>query len=311
VRIYNDLQNFNARRPVVTIGTFDGVHQGHHNVLSRLKEIAAREHGESVVFTFYPHPRLVISPEEKNLRLLTTLDEKVDLLREAGIEHLVVFPFTLDFSKLTYSEFVSRILVGEMNIYCLVVGYDHRFGKDREGGYEYLQECADKYGFHIEKLDALLVDEVNVSSSRIRKSLEAGDISLANQYLGYPYTLHGKVIEGQKLGRTIGFPTANIESSDVHKLIPGYGVYAVTAEIDGRRYKGMLNIGSRPTFNLNADQRSIEVNIFEFEEEIYGREVTLKFYSKIRDERKFPGKDALVKQLFQDRQTALEALNSK
>ena len=253
MRIYNNLQCFNAIKPVVTIGTFDGVHKGHHIVLDRLKDIACRTGGETVVFTFYPHPRLVLAPEEQNLRLLTTLDEKIDLLRQANINNLIVYPFSVEFAKLSYAEFVKKVLVEEIRTDSLVVGYDHRFGKNREGGYEYLQKCAEIYGFKIERLDVLLMNEVNISSTRIRNALESGDISMANLFLGYRYTLHGKVVEGQKLGRTIGFPTANIESSDIHKLIPGYGVYAVEVKIDGKKYKGMLNIGFRPTFNLNAD----------------------------------------------------------
>jgi riboflavin kinase / FMN adenylyltransferase len=308
VKIYNDLQHFKAKRPVVTIGTFDGVHKGHHLVLERLKEIARQTGGETVVFTFYPHPRLVLQPDEHNLRLLTTLDEKVELLRRAGIQHLVVYPFTKEFAKNSYSEFVKKVLVDEIQTDSLVVGYDHRFGRDREGGYEYLQKCAQKYGFSIEKLDVLLMNEVNISSTRIRNALESGDIAKANLYLGYTYTLHGRVVEGQKLGRTIGFPTANIESSDLYKLIPGYGVYAVEVQIQEKIYQGMMNIGTRPTFNQNADNRSIEVNIFDFDGELYGREVTLFFVAKIRNERKFEGKAALVEQLFADKEDALRLL---
>jgi riboflavin kinase / FMN adenylyltransferase len=203
---------------------------------------------------------------------------------------------------------VKKVLVDEIKTDSLVVGYDHRFGRDREGGYEYLQQCAQKYGFSIEKLDVLLMNEVNISSTRIRNALESGDITKANLYLGYTYTLHGRVVEGQKLGRTIGFPTANIESSDLYKLIPGYGVYAVEVQIHGKIYQGMMNIGTRPTFNQNADNRSIEVNIFEFDGELYGREVTLFFVAKIRNERKFEGKAALVEQLFADKEDALRLL---
>jgi riboflavin kinase/FMN adenylyltransferase len=310
VRIYNDIANFIAKRPVVTIGTFDGVHLGHHKVLNRLKQIACETDGETVVFTFYPHPRLVLSPEENNLRLLTTLDEKIDLLHKAGIDHLIMYPFTLEFSKLSYADFVRRVLVEEIKTHYLVVGYDHRFGKNREGSFEYLLKCSEKYRFQVEKLDVLLVDELNISSTRIRNALETGDITLANEYLGYAYTLHGRVVEGQRLGRTIGFPTANIESSDINKLIPGYGVYAVEIKFNGLSYKGMLNIGTRPTFNQNADRRSIEVNIFDFDGELYGKEVTIAFRAKIRDERKFPGKDALVEQLYRDKATAYAILGS-
>jgi len=280
-------------------------------VLDRLKEISKETGGESVVFTFYPHPRIVLSPEEHNLRLLTTLDEKIELLKAAGIHHLIIYPFTREFAALSYADFVKKVLVDGMKTDCLVVGYDHRFGKNREGRYEDLQKCADKFGFRIEKLDVLLVDQLNISSTRIRNALETGDIRLANQYLGYSYTLHGKVVEGLKLGRTIGFPTANIESSDIYKLIPGYGVYAVETIIGNQRLKGMLNIGTRPTFNQNADQRSIEVNIFDFDGELYGKEITLIFIDKIRDEKKFPNKEALVEQLYRDRETALKLLSAQ
>lgn len=308
MRIYSDLSLFKAKRPVVTIGTFDGVHLGHHKVLDTLKNIARQTGGESVVFTFYPHPRQVLTPEEHNLRLLTTLDEKVERFRMAGIDHLIVYPFTKAFATLSYAEFVRQVLVGQIHTSSLVVGYDHRFGKNREGGFEYLQGCGRKYGFHVIKLDVLLMDEVNISSTRIRNYLESGDIRIANEYLGYRYELHGRVIEGRQLGRTIGFPTANIESSDVNKLIPGYGVYAVDTVIDGALYQGMLNIGTRPTFNQNADQRSIEVHLFDFSDTLYGREVTIIFHDKIRNEQKFPDKEALIKQLHKDRSAALKLL---
>ena len=311
MRIYSELSLFKAKRPVVTIGTFDGVHLGHHKVLDTLKSIARQTGGESVVFTFYPHPRQVLTPEEHNLRLLTTLDEKVELIRQAGIDHLIVYPFTKDFSTLSYAEFVRQVLVGQIRTSSLVVGYDHRFGKNREGGFEYLQDCGRKYGFHVIKLDVLLMDEVNISSTRIRNCLESGEVRTASEYLGYRYELHGRVVEGRQLGRTIGFPTANIESSDVNKLIPGYGVYAVETEVEGRIYQGMLNIGTRPTFNQNADQRSIEVHLFDFSDSLYGREVTVIFHDKIRDEQKFQDKEALTEQLHKDKGAAMELLRKE
>lgn len=294
---------------MVTIGTFDGLHLGHQKVLARLIDFAASHGGESVVFTFYPHPRLVTAPHETNLRLLTTLEEKKELFARSGIDHLIVFPFTKEFSQLTYSEFVEQILVKKMRTHCLVVGYDHRFGKNREGGFEYLQNCADKFGFEIEKLEVLLVDEAHVSSTRIREALEKGDVALANKFLGYRFTLHGFVVEGQRVGRKLGFPTANIEASDPHKLIPGYGVYAVEVMISGKNYGGMLNIGSRPTFNKNADNRSIEVHIFDFSGDLYNKEITLIFVGKIRDEQKFSGVEALTEQLKEDKITALKILS--
>lgn len=309
MKLHTDLKSFKAQKPVVTIGTFDGVHLGHQKVIDRLKRIAKDRNGETVIFTFYPHPRLVTSPNETNLRLLTTLKEKTELFEKFGIDHLVIYPFNKEFSDLTYKEFVKNILVDKMQTHCLVVGYDHKFGKNREGGFEYLKQCADQYNFEIEKLDALSVDEENVSSTKIRKALQSGDIPLAKQYLGYNFTLHGTVVSGIQLGRKLGFPTANIETSDKHKIIPGYGVYAVQIIVNGKLYKGMLNIGTRPTFNNNADNRSIEVNIFDFSENIYKQEVTLVFIDKIREEQKFDGIEMLVEQLKMDKITALEILS--
>lgn len=308
MKIHYNLDRFDARKPVVTIGTFDGVHLGHRKVISRLKEFARSHDGESVIFTFYPHPRLITAPDETNLRLLTTLKEKEELFALSGIDHLIVFPFTKEFSQLSYSEFIEQILVEKMKTHCLVVGYDHRFGKNREGSYRHLQECAEKYGFEIEKLEVLLIDEADVSSTRIREALQKGDIEQANKLLGYRFTLHGTVVEGRRLGHTIGFPTANIVASDPNKLIPGYGVYAVEVQIDDKKYGGMMNIGTRPTFNKNADSRSIEVNIFDFSENIYHREITLFFAGKIRNEQKFSGIEALAEQLQKDRITAKRIL---
>lgn len=309
VKLHTDLKEFNSINPVVTIGTFDGVHLGHQKVIQRLREIAKKHKGETVIFTFYPHPRLVTSPNETNLRLLTTLNEKIKLFENFGIDHLIVYPFNKDFSDLTYIEFVKQILVDKMKTHCLVVGYDHKFGKNREGGFEYLKKCATQFNFKIEKLNALFVDSENVSSTKIREALQNGDIKLAKHYLGYNFTLHGIVVPGKQLGRKLGFPTANIEASDKHKIIPGYGVYAVNVILNKSEYKGMLNIGTRPTFNKNADNRSIEVNIFDFSDNIYGQEVTLVFIDKIRNEQKFDGIEMLVEQLKQDKETALKILS--
>lgn len=308
MKLYTNLDQFKAKKPVVTIGTFDGVHLGHQKVIFRLQEIAKKHNGETVIFTFHTHPRLVTSPNENSLRLLTTLNEKINLFEKYGIDHLIIYTFDKDFSELSYIEFVEKILVEKIGTHCLVVGYDHKFGKNREGGFDYLKNCAEKFKFEIERLDALLVEEDSVSSTKIRNALQNGDIEKANHYLGYRYTLHGKVVEGKQLGRKLGFPTANIEASDKHKIIPGYGVYAVKVEINGVGYKGMLNIGTRPTFNNNADNRSIEVNIFDFEEDIYSKEITLEFVEKIRDEKKFENIDFLVNQLVKDKTTALSIL---
>lgn len=308
MKLHTDINSFKAMKPVVTIGTFDGVHLGHQKVIKRLKQIAKNHQGESVIFTFYPHPRLVTSPKETNLRLLTTLDEKIKLFKKFGVDHLIIFPFNKEFSELTYNEFVKTILVDQLKINCLVVGYDHKFGKNRAGGFEDLKECANEYNFKIEKLDALSIEEDNISSTKIRTALQTGTIKTANQYFGYKFVLHGTVVSGKQLGRKLGFPTANIEASDPHKIIPGYGVYAVHASVNGSEYNGMLNIGTRPTFNKNADNRSIEVNIFDFDEDIYGKEVTLTFIDKIREEQTFEGIEMLVKQLKLDKKSALKIL---
>ena len=305
MKLHTNLEQFKARKPVVTIGTFDGVHLGHQKVILRLQEFAKQHDGETIIFTFHTHPRLITSPNENNLRLLTTLNEKIKLFEKYGIDHLIIYTFDKSFSELTYSEFVEKLLVEKIGTHCLVVGYDHKFGKNREGGFDYLKKFAEKFKFEIERLDALLVEEDSVSSTKIRNALQNGEIEKANHYLGYQFTLHGTVVEGKQLGRKLGFPTANIEASDKNKIIPGYGVYAVKVELNGADYNGMLNIGTRPTFNNNADNRSIEVNIFDFEGDIYGKEITLKFIGKIRDEKKFETMEMLVYQLEKDKIEAL------
>lgn len=302
MKIYQGISSFHIENPVVTIGSFDGVHLGHLKIIHRLKEIARQTGGESVVFTFSPHPRLVLFPGEGNLRLLTTLDEKKDLLEKAGVEHLIIYPFTMEFSQLSYIEFVRDILVGGLKLKTLVVGYDHKFGKNREGSFEILQDLSAVYNFSVEKLDVLLMGHVNVSSTKIRNALQKGDITKANQYLGYPFRLHGTVIEGQKLGRRIQFPTANIQASDPHKIIPGYGVYAVYVTLAGKRYRGMMNIGTRPTVS-NADNRSIEVHVINFEGDLYHNVLEIEFIQKIREEQKFSSVSELRAQLEKDKQT--------
>jgi riboflavin kinase/FMN adenylyltransferase len=310
VKIYRELKDFRAVNPVVTIGTFDGVHLGHRKIIDRLRNIAAEIGGESVIFTFDPHPRKVVSPQESNLRLLTTLDEKAELLGQSGIDHLIIYPFTAEFANVGYEQFVEEILVGQVHTRYLVVGYDHRFGKDRQGGFEFLKKCADRHEFAIEQLDALFMNESGVSSTKIRNAIQRGDFETANAYLGYSFSLHGTVVQGQQLGRKIQYPTANIEASDPDKIIPGYGFYAVKVKINGKLYSGMLNIGNRPTVNQNADRRSIEVHIFDFEDDLYGQSVEIVFFKKLRDERKFGSLDELKDQLARDKQSAIAFLAS-
>ena len=305
MKIYRDLNSFTAKNPVLTIGTFDGVHLGHRKIIARLLEIAGSKQGESVIFTFNPHPRKIVAPNETNLRLLTTLEEKIALFEQSGIDHLIIYPFTPEFSRLTYEEFVQIVLIEQIHTKFLVVGYDHKFGKNREGDFEFLKNCADRFNFQIEKLDVLLMNEANISSTKIREAIQHGDFETANSFLGYPFTLHGTVIEGMQLGRKIQFPTANIQASNPDKIIPGFGVYVVQAKIRNQTFQGMLNIGSRPTVNNNADHRSIEVHLFNFEADIYGEQIELVFFSKLREEQKFPSIDALKEQLAKDKINAL------
>lgn len=301
MKIHRDLNSFHAKNPVLTIGTFDGVHLGHRKIIARLHDLAKEMDGESVIFTFDPHPRKVVAPGESSLRILTTLDEKIELFEQSGIDHLIIYPFTAEFAQLSYEQFVEQILVDQIHTKYLVVGYDHKFGKNRQGDFEFLKNCADRLGFRIEKLDVLLMNESNISSTRIREAIQQGDFKTANAFLGYSFALHGTVVEGQKLGRKIQFPTANVEASDPEKIIPGYGVYAVKVKVQNRIYLGMLNIGSRPTVNHNADHRSIEVHIFDFESDIYGASIELLFYTKLREEQKFESIEALKEQLSQDK----------
>jgi riboflavin kinase / FMN adenylyltransferase len=301
LKINNDIDLFEAVNPVITIGTFDGVHLGHRKVIAQLNEIAATVGGESVVFTFYPHPRLVVSANESNLRLLSTFDEKANLLELAGVDHLVVYPFTIDFAELTYDQFIKDILIKKLHLNTLVLGHDHRLGKNREGTFNNIISLTRQLSFKVEKIDTFLIDNIDISSSKIRVALQKGEIEKANSFLGYSYSLQGVVTEGNKIGRSIGFPTANLVSGDHFKLIPAEGVYAVSVQCEGEMFKGMLNIGFRPTLEINADHRTIEVNIFNFDRDIYQKEITVYFHRRIRSEQKFGSIEELKNQLIIDR----------
>lgn len=305
MQIHYGLDNFNARKPVVTIGTFDGVHLGHREVIDELKRISLKTGGESVVFTFSPHPRMIVTPDEDTIRLLSTIEEKTALLEEIQLDHLVIYPFTRDFAALSYNEFVEGILVKRMNIHKLVTGYDHKLGHDRKGDFKALSILGEQFGFEVEQLSPLIVENVAVSSTKIRQALEAGDMRKANQLLGYSYILKGQVVEGRRLGRELGFPTANILPDDRHKMVPSDGVYAVYVYVDGVRYNGMLNVGTRPTVNSNVDHRSIEVNIFNFSNDIYQQEITVHFVERIRNEIKFENLSKLKEQLENDKTSAM------
>ena len=307
MKIYYSPEDFNKLKyAVVTSGTFDGVHLGHQTILNRLKEIAQKSSGETVVITFWPHPRVVLKPGDKPVKLLNTFEEKAALLREQGIQHLLRIPFTKEFSQISSAEFISEILVKTIGTKKLVIGYDHRFGKNREGSFDELKLNSSRYGFEVEEIPRQDVDHVAVNSSNIRKALEKGDVENAAHFLGRPYELSGRVIACDKIGRTLGFPTANIDIDSHDKLIPAHGIYAVTLEYAGEQYGGMLYIGDRPT--LGGSGISIEVNIFNFDKEIYGETLKIYFEKFLRGDIKFDGLEALKAQLHLDKAAALQAL---
>lgn len=308
MKIHYDLDSISElKHTAVTTGTFDGVHLGHKTIIDKLISVAKQIEGESVLLTFYPHPRMVLFPDDHQIRLLNTQSEKEQLLESCGIDHLVVINFTKEFSRLSSLEFVRNILANKLKAKKLVIGYDHHFGRNREGSFAHLLEFGSLYGFEVEEIPAKDIDEVAVSSSKIRKAIEAGDIDTANKYLGYAYSFTGKVIKGKQLGRTIGYPTANIAITDPYKLIPAIGVYAVKVMFAKQTYEGMLSIGKNPTVS-NQNILSIEVNIFDFNADIYNKEITVFIYKKMRDEEKYGSLDELKAQLAVDKQNALNFL---
>jgi riboflavin kinase/FMN adenylyltransferase len=307
MKVYYHPDDF-SRLPfaVVTSGTFDGVHLGHQKILNRLKEIAREHQGETVVVTFWPHPRLVLHPEDTSLKLLNTFEEKAELLKQAGIDHLVRIPFTREFSHLSSEEFIIRILVQTIGTRKLVIGHDHRFGHNREGSFEELKKNAPRYGFEVEEIPPQDVHHITISSTKIRKALEQGDVETANLLLGRPYSLRGQVVKGDRLGRLIGFPTANINIDTHYKLIPADGVYAVTAQHAGKTFRGMMYIGLRPT--VGGMHKTLEVNLFDFEQEIYGDELIVHFHARLRADNRFSDLDELRQQLILDKKKADELL---
>lgn len=304
MKIYHQLSDFHPPHfSIVTSGTFDGVHLGHQKILARLKELATRKQGETVLLTYWPHPRLILQPEDKSLRLLSTLSEKVNLLEEMGVDHLIILPFTKELSQMSSEEFIREILVDKIQTKTLVIGYDHKFGKNREGSFEYLQSHSHLFGFAIEEISRQDVDDLGVSSTKIRTALAQGDISTANKYLGRPYDLSGQVVNGQQIGRSLGFPTANIQIADDFKLLPRDGAYAVHAEVNSIQYKAILNIGDRPT--VDGEKKTIEAHLIDFKGNLYGQELRIYFQEFLREEKKFESLDALKNQLVIDRERAI------
>jgi riboflavin kinase/FMN adenylyltransferase len=305
------------KRAVVTIGTFDGVHLGHQKVIAQMKEEAERNDGETVIITFHPHPRKIISSVPGDIKLLNTLSEKIALLDVAGIDHLVVVPFDHAFANQTAEQYVTDFLYRYFKPHTVIIGYDHRFGKGREGDYQLMEAYGKKLGFEVKEIPGQLMNEIAISSTRIRHALTDSNIEIANSFLGYPYFFEGTVIEGNKLGRTIGYPTANLHVGSEEKLVPGNGVYAVTVakrasaivsgtSMNADELRGMMNIGVRPT--IDGKKRVIEVNLFDFSEDIYGQLLQVHIHHYLRGEIKFDGLEALKGQLQKDKLAAIEIL---
>jgi riboflavin kinase / FMN adenylyltransferase len=307
MKIYHGIDDFTKLDyAIVTSGTFDGVHVGHQKIFARIREATQRHWGESVVLTFWPHPRLVLHPEDDTLKLLNTFEEKAALLKDQGINHLIRIPFTKEFSQLSSEQFIRNILVDTIGTKKLVIGYDHHFGKNREGSFEQLKQNGPLYGFEVEEIPRQDVDNIGVSSTKIRQALEEGDIETATHFLGKPYSITGRVVAGDKLGRLMGFPTANIEVDTKFKLIPMDGIYAVTLLHEHSVYRGMLYIGNRPT--INGTKKNIEVNIFDFAKEIYGESLTIYIHKLIRGDKKFSDLETLKAQMKKDGDAALSIL---
>ncbi len=286
---------------VATTGTFDGVHLGHRKILNQLVAKAKKVGGESVLLTFSPHPRIVLQPDVE-LELLSSENEKISLLEKTGIDHLIIHPFTREFSRTQSLDFVREFLVNKIGVKHLVIGYDHHFGRNREGSFDHLKEFGPIYGFEVEEIAAFDIDQVNVSSTKIRNALAEGNVELANIYLGTPYSIGGKVIKGNQIGRTIGFPTANIECDFMQKLLPADGVYAGKLHVNGHTYNAMANLGSRPT--IGSKQRKLEVHCIGTDIHLYESEVRFELYKFLRGIEEFANLDALKKQLEADKKEA-------
>jgi riboflavin kinase / FMN adenylyltransferase len=306
LKVFNSILKFTSNKPTtVTIGTFDGVHVGHKKILEKITQNTNNSDYESLVLTFFPHPRTVLQTGTE-MKQLNTIDEKSNLIEKAGIDNLVIHPFDKEFSQLTAEEFVKQVLVDTFNIQKIVIGYDHRFGKNRTADINDLIAFGNQYNFEVEQISAEELNEVAVSSTKIRSALTEGNIKLANSFLGYNYTITGKVVQGKQLGRTIGFPTANIYVEEDYKLIPNSGVYVVECKIDNQFYFGMMNIGTNPTIENTDLNQKIEVNIFNFDTEIYDKSITVSFLKRIRSEQKFDSLESLKAQIAMDKMESLQ-----
>lgn len=307
MKVYKDIKEYKrSSYPVVTVGTFDGLHVGHQKIIHRMKKIAEEQGGETVLVTFDPHPRQVLSNNTEEIKFISTQKRKHELLDSFGIDQMIIVPFTRKFSETSSEDFIRDFLLGKIGVKKLIVGYDHHFGKNREGNYGKLIGLGEKLGFEVEEIPAQFMDDQAVSSTKIRKALGEGDIRQANRMLGYTYSITGIVVEGNKIGRKINFPTANIEVGDEFKLIAAGGVYSCMVDIAGQTFHGMGNIGIRPTVGING--LVTEIHVFDFDRDIYGEEITIFFLDRIRDEQKFGSLELLREQLFRDKEMVIKML---
>ncbi|MFQ3180764.1 MAG: riboflavin kinase/FMN adenylyltransferase [Polaribacter sp.] len=309
MKIVQNTSNFSDKeKTYVTIGTFDGVHFGHQKIIEKLIDEAKKADKKSVVLTFFPHPRMVLQ-KDVSLELINTIEERSTLLEKTGLDYLIIHPFSKEFSRMTALEFVRDILVNQLNISKLIIGYDHHFGKNREGNITQLTEYSHLYDFKVEEIPAQDIDDVSVSSTKIRRALATGNLKTANNFLGYNFMLNGNVVNGKKLGGKIGYPTANIDIKESYKLIPKTGVYIVKSAIDEKTVFGMMNIGNRPT--VNGNYQTIEVHFFDFNQNLYDRNLTIELIYFLRNEEKFDSVEILIQQLKKDEKTARDYIKKK
>lgn len=309
MKTHNSAHTFTSEKgTVVTIGTFDGVHLGHRQIINRLNESAQANGWESCVLTFFPHPRMVLQ-KDTSLRLINTIDERAQLLEGLGLDHLVIHPFTLDFSRYHAETFVEEILVNSLNAKKVIIGYDHRFGRNRNANIEDLKRFGDQLGFEIEEISKQQLEDVAISSTKVRKALESGDVALANNYLDQPFMLTGEVVRGRSLGRTIGYPTANLKIAEDYKLIPAQGVYVVKSQIEGVAVYGMMNIGTNPT--VGGSDQTIETYFFDFDQDLYGQQLEINLLARIRAEQHFSNVEELVKAMRVDEDFSREYIKTQ
>ena len=301
MRVYKGLENLPSfKNPVITIGSFDGVHLGHRKIIEQINTKAKEVEGESLIITFNPHPRLVLNNEAKGISLLSTLDEKIEALEKLHVDVLVVVPFTKSFSEISAQDYIEDFLLKNFHPHTIVIGYDHHFGKNRSGDFLMLEQMKTKFNYQLEEIPAQALSQINISSTKIREALFQGNVKMANDYLCNKYSIFGKVVHGEKKGRLLGFPTANLQVMDYDKLIPAKGVYVVNVKVGAHQYRGMMNIGTRPTITDN-DLVSLEVHILKLDQDLYGQYLTVEFLDRIRDEKKFSSLDELIAQLNSDK----------